>query len=587
MSDSYDRLSAGNLPSRLAESVRLEGVRKQAVETGRNRLVIVAAVFACAFVVLAGRLVHLSSIGEAGGTGLAVSGEIGIARAEIVDRNGVLLASDLTTASLYANPNRVLDAAEASDEISRVLPGIDRGELFSKLSTSKRFVWVKRHLTPRQQYAVNALGLPGFAFLEEQKRVYPQGRLAAHIVGYTGVDNRGLAGIEKRLDERLGAAARDGGAQPPLYLSVDIRVQHVLRNQLAAAVQKYRAIGATGVVLDAKDGQILASVSLPDFDPHRVDQASEASRFNRASLGVYEMGSTFKIFTVAMALELGTADLTDSFDASEPIRVSRFMIRDDHAKNRWLSVPEVFIYSSNIGAARMALDVGTERQREFLGRIGLLRRAPLEVAEVGQPIAPNPWREISTMTIAFGHGVAVTPIQMASAVASLVNGGTRVVPTFIVNRQDVRTVSERVVSRKTSEAIRRLMRLNVVEGTGKKADAPGYLVGGKTGTAEKVGGRGYRRKALRSSFIGVFPALEPRYVVLVMLDEPKGIKETFGYATAGWTAAPVVGQVIEQAAPLLGVEVEVEVEVEGGGEEEGEPSRRVDVGRKGRQLASL
>ena len=585
MSDSYDRLSAGNLPSRLAESVRLEGVRKQAVETGRNRLVIVAAVFACAFVVLAGRLVHLSSVGEAGGTGLAVSGEIGIARAEIVDRNGVLLASDLTTASLYANPHRVLDAAEASDEISRVLPGIDRGELFSKLSTSKRFVWVKRHLTPRQQYAVNALGLPGFAFLEEQKRVYPQGRLAAHIVGYTGVDNRGLAGIEKRLDERLGAAARDGGAQPPLYLSVDIRVQHVLRNQLAAAVQKYRAIGATGVVLDAKDGQILASVSLPDFDPHRVDQASEASRFNRASLGVYEMGSTFKIFTVAMALELGTANLADSFDASEPIRVSRFMIRDDHAKNRWLSVPEVFIYSSNIGAARMALDVGTERQREFLGRIGLLRRAPLEVAEVGQPIAPNPWREISTMTIAFGHGVAVTPIQMASAVASLVNGGTRVVPTFIVNRQDVRTVSERVVSRKTSEAIRRLMRLNVVEGTGKKADAPGYLVGGKTGTAEKVGGRGYRRKALRSSFIGVFPALEPRYVVLVMLDEPKGIKETFGYATAGWTAAPVVGQVIEQAAPLLGVEVEVEVE--GEGEEEGEPSRRVDLGRKGRQLASL
>lgn len=585
MSDSYDRLSAGNLPSRLAESVRLEGVRKQAVETGRNRLVIVAAVFACAFVVLAGRLVHLSSIGEAGGTGLAVSGEIGIARAEIVDRNGVLLASDLTTASLYANPHRVLDAAEASDEISRVLPEIDRGELFSKLSTSKRFVWVKRHLTPRQQYAVNALGLPGFAFLEEQKRVYPQGRLAAHIVGYTGVDNRGLAGIEKRLDERLGAAARDGGAQPPLYLSVDIRVQHVLRNQLAAAVQKYRAIGATGVVLDANDGQILASVSLPDFDPHRVDQASEASRFNRASLGVYEMGSTFKIFTVAMALELGTADLADSFDASEPIRVSRFMIRDDHAKNRWLSVPEVFIYSSNIGAARMALDVGTERQREFLGRIGLLRRAPLEVAEVGQPIAPNPWREISTMTIAFGHGVAVTPIQMASAVASLVNGGTRVVPTFIANRQDVRTVSERVVSRKTSEAIRRLMRLNVVEGTGKKADAPGYLVGGKTGTAEKVGGRGYLRKALRSSFIGVFPALEPRYVVLVMLDEPKGIKETFGFATAGWTAAPVVGQVIEQAAPLLGVEVEVEVE--GEEEEEGEPSRRVDLGRKGRQLASL
>lgn len=581
MSNPYDRLSEQMLPSRIAESVRLEGARKQAVEIGRTRLVVVAAVFACAFLVLAGRLVHLSSIGEGGSTSLATegSGELGLARAEILDRNGVLLASDLGTASLYADPRRVLDAAEAANQISRVLPDIDRSELFSKLNTSKRFVWVKRHLTPRQQYAVNALGLPGIAFLGEQKRVYPHGNLMAHVVGYTGIDNRGLAGIEKHLDERLGTAAGYGDAQPPLRLSLDVRVQHVLRSRLASAMETYRAKGAVGVILDANDGQIVASVSLPDFDPHRIDRVPEENKFNRASLGVYEMGSTFKIFTVAMALEFGTADLTDSYDARKPIRVSRFMIRDDHAKERWLSVPEVFIYSSNIGAAKMALDVGADRQQAFLRQIGLLQRAPLEIPEVGQPISPNPWRKISTMTVAFGHGIAVTPIQIASAVASLVNGGTRVVPTFVRSHDREHAVGERVVSERTSRAVRQLMRLNVVEGTGRKADVPGYLVGGKTGTAEKVGAQGYNRRALRSSFVGVFPMSAPRYVVLVMLDEPKGTKETFGFATAGWTAAPVVGQVIERASPLLGVEID-------GGDTE-QPAQHVGLGGKGRRLASF
>lgn len=583
MSNPHDSMSEQGLPSRLAESVRLEGARKQAVETGRNRLVIVAAVFACAFLVLAGRLVHLASMQEGGNPSIAMhgGGEIALARAEIVDRNGVLLASDLGTASLYANPRRVLDASEASDRISRVLPDVDRHELFTKLSTSKRFVWVKRHLTPRQQYAVNALGLPGFAFLNEQKRVYPQGSLVAHVVGYTGVDNRGLAGIEKHLDERLGTAARDGSAQPPLRLSLDVRVQHIVKRQLAEAMEKYQAVGAAGVLLDAKDGQILASVSLPDFDPHRVDVEPAAGRFNRASLGVYEMGSTFKIFTVAMALESGTADLKDTYDASKPIRVARFMIRDDHAKERWLSVPEIFIYSSNIGAAKMALDVGTKRQRGFLRRIGLLSRAPLQISEVGQPISPKPWRKINTMTVAFGHGIAVTPIQMASAVASLVNGGTRVVPTFMAQNESTRSAGERVVSQRTSQALNRLLRLNVVRGTGKKAEVPGYLVGGKTGTAEKVGAQGYRRRALRSSFIGVFPITEPRYVVFVMLDEPKGTKETFGFATAGWTAAPVVGGVIAQAAPILGVDVKID---EKGAEG---PSEHVGLSGRGRQLASF
>jgi cell division protein FtsI (penicillin-binding protein 3) len=581
MTGSYEQLNEHLLPTRLAESVRLEGVRKQAVETGRTRLVLVAAVFAFAFLVLAGRLIHISSIGEGkiGSLALSGSGEIGLVRAEILDRNGVLLASDLSTASLYANPRRVIDASEASARISSVLPEIDRSELFSKLSTSKRFVWVKRHLTPRQKYAVNALGLPGFAFLEEQKRVYPQGSLVGHIVGYTSVDNRGLAGIEKYLDERLGTAARNGSVQPPLRLSLDVRVQHVLRHQLLAAMETYHALGAVGVVLDIDSGEVVASVSLPDFDPHRIDKMPDANRFNRASLGVYEMGSTFKIFTVAMALEHGTADLADSIDARKPIRVSRFLIRDDHAKERWLSVPEVFIYSSNIGAARMALDVGAERQQDFLDRIGLLRRAPLEISEVGQPITPEPWRKVSTMTVAFGHGIAVSPIQMASAVASLVNGGIRVFPTLMAGDAGVNRTHERVVSQRTSKALRHLLRLNVVDGTGTKAEVAGYLVGGKTGTAEKAGINGYRRQALLSSFVGVFPSTSPQYVVLVMLDEPKGTKETFGYATAGWTAAPVVGQVIRHAAPLLGVNID--------NPNGPTPSEYVDLIKKGRQLASF
>lgn len=583
MAGSYEQLDEQLLPTRLAESVRLEGVRKQAVETSRTRLVLVAAVFAFAFLVIAGRLIHLSSIseGEIGNLALSGSGEIGLARAEIVDRNGVLLASDLGTASLYANPRRVLDAAEASARISKVLSQIDHNELLSKLSTSKSFVWVKRHLTPRQQYAVNALGLPGFAFLKEQKRVYPLGGLVGHVVGYTGVDNRGLAGIEKHLDERLGAADRNGSAQPPLQLSVDVRVQHILRYQLSVAMETYSALGAVGVILDANSGEVVASVSLPDFDPNRIDRAPDENRFNRASLGVYEMGSTFKIFTLAMALEHGTVDLADSIDARKPIRVARFQIRDDHAKERWLSVPEVFIYSSNIGAARMALDVGAERQQEFLDRIGLLQRAPLEVSEVGQPITPRPWKKVSTMTVAFGHGIAVSPIQMASAVASLVNGGIRVFPTFMAAGAGVNRTQERVVSEQTSKTLRRLLRLNVADedGTGNKAEVPGYLVGGKTGTAEKAGINGYRRRALMSSFVGVFPSTSPRYVVLVMFDEPKGTKETSGYANAGWTAAPVVGRVIKHAAPLLGVEID--------NSDDPVPSEYVNLLKKGRQLASF
>jgi cell division protein FtsI (penicillin-binding protein 3) len=341
---------------------------------------------------------------------------------------------------------------------------------------------------------------------------------------------------------------------------------------------EFSAAGAAGVVLDARTGEVLAMASLPDFDPNEPAAYAPETRFDRATLGIYEMGSTFKIFTTAMALESGVTTLEDGYDASDPIHIARFTIRDYKPKGRWLSIPEIFIYSSNIGAAKMALDVGGIRQRAFLGRLGLLEPAHIEVPEVGTPMVPSPWREINTMTVAYGHGLAVSPLQMAAAVAPMVNGGVLHRPTLLARSGAVH--GERVLSERTSDDIRRLMRANVVEGTGTHAAVPGYLVGGKTGTAEKNEGGTYNRKSLLSSFVAVFPMIEPRYVVLTILDEPKGTEETHGFATGGYVAAPAAGAVIARMASLEGVEPV----------DEGAPDIRealnVDLNSRGRRLAS-
>jgi cell division protein FtsI (penicillin-binding protein 3) len=327
----------------------------------------------------------------------------------------------------------------------------------------------------------------------------------------------------------------------------------VVRAELADGVSRFRAIGGGAIVLDAHNGEIVAMVSLPEFDPNAPQSIDEESRFNRNTLGVYEMGSTFKVFTTAMALDRGTATMTDGYDARHPILVSRFVIRDSHAKARWLSVPEIFMYSSNIGAAKMALDVGVQGHHEFLGRLGMFVRSPVELPETGQPLVPARWREINTMTIAFGHGLSVSPLHLASGVAAMVNGGILYPPTVLVRAPGERAAGRRVVSEATSLEMRRLLRLVVERGTGKKADVAGYLVGGKTGTAEKVVDGGYRRKAMLSSFVGAFPIHDPKYVVLAMLDEPHGNAETRGEATGGWVAAPVVGRMIARMAPILSI----------------------------------
>lgn len=531
-------------------AAKTDTTMKEAIETGRTRLLIMGAIVTLAFGCIAVRLIDLTMLRTAqepriarASTGAAIETE----RAEIVDRNGVILATGLTTASLYANPRLVLDADEAARLIASVLPKEDPVKLSGLMRRKASFVWLRRNLTPEQQWGIHRLGIPGLDFLREEARVYPHRGLIAHVLGTTDIDNNGTAGIELYFDRRLREEKRS------FALTLDARVQHIVRDSLNDAIMRHKAIGGVGIVLDITNGEVVSLVSLPDFDNNRPGAATEEQRRNRATLGTYELGSIFKIFTTAMALDSGVVTLSSGYDATHPIKISRFTIRDFHAKGRWLTVPEIFMYSSNIGAAKMAIAVGGATQRDYLGRLGLLTSSPIEVPEVGAPQLPKVWRTINTMTISYGHGIAVSPLQLTSAVAAILNDGIYRHPTLVKRPETARPEGFRVVSRNTSRHMRRLLRLVVERGTGRRAAAPGYLVGGKTGTSEKLSGRGYSRRSLISSFIGAFPMNKPRYVVLAILDEPQGTKETNGYATGGWVAAPVVRRIVERIGPTLGI----------------------------------
>ncbi|MEM7170734.1 MAG: penicillin-binding protein 2 [Pseudomonadota bacterium] len=533
------------------EFMTLDGNQKVALEMGKTRLLVAGIVFALAFMVIGGRLIDLA-VTDRGNepkiAGEATSPHLQTGRADIVDRNGVVLATTLPTASLYANPKHLKDPEAAARQLAEVLPELERAELKQKLSSSNSFVWVKRKLTPKQQYSVNRLGIPGLYFQREFKRFYPHGNLFPHTVGFAGMDNVGFSGIESAFDDLL------RGGNQPLKLSLDIRFQHALAQELAAAMADFSAIGAAGIILDARNGEILALSSLPNFDPNKPAKADDEHRFNRATLGIYEMGSVFKIFTTAMALDKGYVTLNDGYDTREPIRAARFTIRDYKPKDRWLSIPEIFMYSSNIGTVHMAMEAGTDVQRSFLRDLGLLRSASIEINEVGRPILPSPWREINTMTISYGHGLAVSPLHVANAVAAIINGGVKQPTTLLKLNEGERPLGRRVISEATSFKMRQLMRLVVTDGTGSNADAPGYQIGGKTGTADKLINGRYARDRRIASFVAGFPMDDPRYVIFAMVDEPKGKKETFGYATGGWVAAPVIRRVVERLGPLLGME---------------------------------
>ncbi|NBB83502.1 MAG: penicillin-binding protein 2 [Alphaproteobacteria bacterium] len=529
-------------------TVRLTGGAAQALEVGRMRLMITGMVMALAFVAVGYRSVEVAVFRAGNEPALAAvtAAPPPVGRADIVDRNGVLLATSLPVSSLYADPTLVLDPEEAADAILGVLPDLDRERLIERLTARGRFSYIRRGLTPEQEYRLNALGVPGLDFEPGDRRFYPTGRLMAHVVGYTGIDGQGLAGAELSMERRLTSDST------PVRLSVDVRLQQVMRDELARSMAEFRAVGAAGVVMDVDTGEVLAMVSLPDFDPYEIEDEQAPGLFNRATLGVYEMGSTFKVFNTAMALDLGVTTLDGGYDATHPIQAYGFTIRDYHPERRWLSVPEILLHSSNIASVHMALDAGTPAQRTYLERFGLTRRSPIELQDVGAPMIPDPWREINTMTIAYGHGMAVSAMQVVSGVAAAVNGGMLYPATLLARPQGV-VEGSRAISEATSDQMRRLMRLVVNEGTGRNGSAEGYVVGGKTGTAEKAVPAGYDGDSRLSSFVAAFPMTDPQYVVFAMLDEPKGNESTYNFATAGWTAAPVVRRVIERMGPLYGL----------------------------------
>jgi cell division protein FtsI (penicillin-binding protein 3) len=431
--------------------------------------------------------------------------------------------------------------------------------VLDRLGSRRGFVWLKREITPKQRREIYKLGLPGVGFLAENKRVYPNSAEVSHLIGHVNIDNQGIAGMEKWLDGHglqalhLAGLATDR-LQKPVELAVDLRVQHALRDELIFAANKFKVKAAAGLVVDCETGEIISMVSLPDYDPNSPKQANDPMRINRLTTGVFELGSTFKALTLAMAFDSGKIGLNSTFDVRGPMRYGRFQIHDDHAQNRVLTVPEIFTYSSNIGAAKIALSMGVEHHKWFLKKMGLLDRLRTELPESAMPLWPNRWGELNTVTIAFGHGIAVAPLQAVAAINALVNGGYLIPPTFMKRSKDeAMELAKTVLKPETSEKMRYVMRLNAVQGTAKKADVPGYYVGGKTGTSEKVVGGRYSRTKLLNTFTAILPADKPRYQVMIILDEPQPLPETHGFATSGWNAVPTAGRVIARIAPMLGV----------------------------------
>jgi cell division protein FtsI (penicillin-binding protein 3) len=532
------------------EAVRLPGHRQMALGQARQRLAIGILLFVAFTLLLGLRLVELALFDGAPRRARPVVASPEI-RADILDRNGVTLASSFEAYALAARPRDIVGDREALvAALVRILP--ERGEeaIRAAIYHDGKFRYVTRRILPEQAEAIRRLGEPGLTLEREAERLYPHVGLAAHLVGYTGIDGRGEGGIERAFEERLtDPAQRD----MPLVLAMDVRVQQALESELEAQMLAQKAAGAAGVVMDVHTGEVLAMASLPAFNANRPGGLTGMpSHMNRATLGVYELGSTFKAFTIAMALDTGVVtDLSERFPTT-PIAVGRHRISDSHPKGYPLSVPEVLIYSSNVGTARMAERMGRARQEEFLRKLGMMGRSPGELKEAGRALTPpaNNWGLSSVMTVGFGHGIAVTPLHLANAYATLVNGGIHREATFLKVPKGVERPGTRVFSQESSKLVNGMLRLAVLDGTGRQADADGYRVGGKTGTAEKVleTGRGYDRRRNITTFAGAFPMDAPRFVVITMVDDPSA-----GLRSAGAVAAPVFKNVVNRVAPVLGV----------------------------------
>jgi cell division protein FtsI (penicillin-binding protein 3) len=527
----------------------------------KARLGLAIVAFAAIYAVIAGRLVVFALASNGYGAHRMVTQDaVATARPDILDRTGAILATDVKTPSLFAEPRKLIDVDEAEEQLTAELPDLDVKELRERLASKRGFVWLKREITPQQQREIHRLGIPGVGFLTENKRAYPNGPVVSHVIGLVNIDNQGIAGMEKWLDRQGLAALHMAGLatdrlQRPVELALDLGVQYALRDELVKAREKFQAKAAAGVVLDVRTGEVVALASEPDYDPNNPREANDPTRINRLTTGVYEMGSTFKVLTVAMALDSGKATLRSSFDATHPLEYGRFAIHDYEPKHRFLTVPEIFTYSSNIGAARMALAVGVPGHKAFLQKMGQLERLRTELPESAEPLVPKSWGELNTVTIAFGHGLSVAPLQAMMGVAATVNGGLLIPPTFLKRSEaEAGQIAKRVLRPETSRDMRYLLRLNAEKGTATLANVEGYYIGGKTGTAEKVINGHYSKHRLLTDFIAVLPADKPRYLLLIMLDEPQPTPETHGYATAGWNAGPTAAKVIARIAPLLDIQ---------------------------------
>jgi cell division protein FtsI (penicillin-binding protein 3) len=534
------------------ERLRLVGQRRQVLAVMHQRLMIGMLAYAGVVGLVVLRLLWLAAFGDPASARVAATGLVP-ERGDIVDRDGHPLARTIDAWSIALFPKRVIgNKLDLARTLARLMPEKDAATYYAMLRSDKTFYYLRRRAAPEVVEAINALGEPGLALDREPDRLYPQTSLAAHVLGYTDVDGRGTAGIERAFDGQLSDPAQRG---KPVVLSISSRIQQALEHELLDAKKRFSAIGAAGVIMDIHTGEVLAMTSLPQLNPNAAGQGSAEARFNRATLGVYELGSTFKAFTVAMGLDAGVVkSVGQMYSCPGQLHVSGRTIGDTHPFNRACSVAEIMQESSNVGTAQIADQVGAARQKEFLERMGFLDPVGVELKERARPLAPRDWSRTDVMTVGFGHSIAVTPLHLAIGYAALMNGGIYRPATLLkVDRGHAAPKGRRVFSEETSYKMRALLRLVVTEGTGSKADAPGYRVGGKTGTADKVVGGGYSTTRVVTNFAGVFPVDEPRYVMVVMLDEPQATAESMGFRYAGWNVAPVVSKTISRIAPMLGV----------------------------------
>ena len=535
------------------ERLRLVGQRRQILAVLHQRLMFGLIVYGVIIALIVCRLLWLAAFGDHAGRRGMVSALIP-PRGDIVDRDGQPLASSIDVWSIALQPTKVIgDKLELARNLAKLMPEKDEASYFAMIRSGKPFFYLRRRASPQLVEAINALGEPGMALERTPDRLYPQTSLAAHVLGFTDIDGHGAAGVERAFDKRLSDPATRG---EPLTLSISSKVQQALEHELNAAMTEFSAIGAAGVVMDIHTGEVLAMTSLPSLNPNIAGQGSPEARFNRATLGVYELGSTFKPFTVGMAMDLGIVkSMGQMYNCPKEFHYGKVTVHDTHPYGRACSVAEIMMESSNIGTAQIALQVGAARQREFLTKMGFMAPVAIELRERGRTLTPgNNWGEVATMTVGFGHGIAVTPLHLATGYATLFNGGIYHPATILkVDAHHPVGPGHRVFTEATSYKSRALLRLVVTGGTGRKADAPGYRVGGKTGTAEKLVGGRYTSAAVVTSFAGVFPMEEPRYAMVMMLDDPKPTKDTYGFHTAAWNVGPAYSRTVSRIAPMLGV----------------------------------